>query len=316
MEGTASYVPVLSYLAETAPDAPFMLVDIGCSGGIDAVWRGLGARLHALAIDPNIDEIERLARSETHPGIRYLAALAGPPDLAARRRPPGHNPWDRFSVVKSLDRMRSCHQTLPPEMGSAAVSSETKLSTDVIVVPSYLDAQGIHSVDVLKIDVDGADFEMLTAFAQSLEDLSVLAVGIEVNYFGSGSDTEPAFHNVDRFMKRRGFETFGATVRRYSLAALPSRYLCRSRPRASSVAPSRETRCTSGTWEVPEYDAFTARLPAARLLNLIGIYAAFNLPDCAAEVAVRFRDRLKSCGDVDRILDLLAAQAQGPVDIP
>ena len=55
MEGTANYVPVIGYLSEIPLLSEFMLIDIGCSGGIDAVWRGFGPRLRALAIDPNVD---------------------------------------------------------------------------------------------------------------------------------------------------------------------------------------------------------------------------------------------------------------------
>jgi hypothetical protein len=65
-----------------------------------------------------------------------------------------------------------------------------------------------------------------------------------------------------------------------------------------------------------EHDEFAAQLPLAKLLNLICIFAAFNLPDCAAEIALRFRDRLGNACDVERILDLLAAQAQGPIEQP
>src|SRR4029450_7351433 len=81
-----------------------------------------------------------------------------------------------------------------------------------------------YSVAFLKIDVDGPDFGILNSFDLAFETLGVLGVGIEVNYFGSAADTDYSFHNVDRFMKARGFELFGTTVRRYSLAALPSPY--------------------------------------------------------------------------------------------
>jgi len=39
------------------------------------------------------------------------------------------------------------------------------------------------------------------------------------------------------------------------------------------------------------------------------LFAACNLLDCAADVALRFRDRLRDC-NVDDMLNLLAAQAQ------
>src|SRR5262245_57062815 len=101
MEGTVSYVPVIDYLCEALRGSEFMLVDIGCSGGIDSVWRCFGPRLRALAIDPNITEIERLKGSETHPGIRYLAAFARLPgdhsfaQQKAGRSHWGRNPWER-----------------------------------------------------------------------------------------------------------------------------------------------------------------------------------------------------------------------------
>jgi hypothetical protein len=48
----------------------------------------------------------------------------------------------------------------------------------------------------------------------------------------------------------------------------------------------------------------------------VAIFAAFNLPDCAAEIAVSYRTALAAMSDVDRVLDLLAAQAQGDVERP
>jgi FkbM family methyltransferase len=322
MEGTASYAPVISYLSETPLAGDFMLIDIGCSGGIDTVWRSLGRRLRALAIDPNVAEIERLQATETHPGIQYLAALAGlPPDhpFAVHkmgRTTLGRNPWERLSVVKSLELMKSRREILPPQLGAAALAPETKLSHEVIVVPAYLDRLGIDSVDFLKIDVDGADFEILNSFDLALEALAVLGVGIEVNYFGSAADTDHTFHNVDRFMKTRGFELFGVTIRRYSVAALPSQYVWSIPAESQFGRPLQGDALYVRDLANPEYDEFVARLPPTKLLNLICVFAAFDLPDCAAEIAVRFRDRLDAGGDVDRILDLLAAQVQPPTQQP
>src|SRR4029450_11507454 len=105
MEGTANYVPVIGYLSQIPLLSEFMLIDIGWGGGIDPVWRGFGPRLRALAIDPNVAEIERLRNSETHPGVQYVAAFAGLPAnhpfslRKAGRDPLERNPWTRLSVV-------------------------------------------------------------------------------------------------------------------------------------------------------------------------------------------------------------------------
>ena len=60
MEGLVNFCPVLDYIREFSEPDAFLLVDIGCSGGIDRQWRRLGRRLRALGIDPNVREIERL----------------------------------------------------------------------------------------------------------------------------------------------------------------------------------------------------------------------------------------------------------------
>jgi Methyltransferase FkbM domain len=322
MQGIANYVPVIGYLSEAPLLNEFMLIDIGCSGGIDSVWRGFGPRLRALAIDPNVAEIERLQSSETYPGVQYLAAFAGlPADHPFSLRKAGRDtlersPWPRLSVVKSLELMKSQRQMLPPELGKAVLAPETKLSDEVIVVPAYLRDNRIHSVDFLKIDVDGIDFEILNSFDLALETLGVLGVGIEVNYFGSAADTDQTFHNVDRFMKARGFEFFGTTVRRYSLASLPAPYVSNFPAESEFGRPFQGDALYVRDLGRDEHDEFAARSPLAKLLNLICIFAAFNLPDCAADIALRFRDRLSDSCDVERILDLLAAQAQGPIENP
>jgi hypothetical protein len=201
-------------------------------------------------------------------------------------------------------------------MLGANLWSEMELSEEVIVLPEYLRDRGVHNVDFLKIDVDGADFEILNSFDLALDTLGILGLGIEINYFGSTCDTDHTFHNVDRFMKGHGFELFGLTINRYSTAPLPSRYLWHLPARTEFGRPLQGDALYIRDLGSREYDEFTARLPITKLLKLICIFAAFNLPDCAAEVALRFEDRLGSVCDVGRILDLLAAQAQGPAETP
>jgi hypothetical protein len=109
---------------------------------------------------------------------------------------------------------------------------------------------------------------------------------------------------------------FGTTVRRYSLASLPSPYVSNFPAETEFGRPLLGDALYIRDLGRHEQDEFAARLPLAKLLKLICIFAAFNLPDCAAEITLRFRERLSDSCDVERILDLLAAQAQGSVERP
>jgi FkbM family methyltransferase len=319
MEGPAALAPVLSYLAEAVPDSEFMLVDIGCSMGIDEIWRRFGTRLRALAIDPNLAEMDRLQKTETNPSIQYLAGYAGlSPDhpFAGRKAAqphPNRNPWYRLSTAQSLERMRSSALTAS-EKTEANLWSEVDLAerSRVVVVPDYLRERGIESVDFIKIDIDGDDFDVLNSFDTALDALQVMALGLEVNFYGSATDTDHAFHNTDRFMRARGFELFNVTVRRYSMAALPSRYLLSVPAQTEFGRPLQGDALYARDLGSPEYQELAARLQPAKLLNLICIFAAFSLPDCAAEIATQFRSRLAPLCDVERVLDLLTEQVRGP----
>ena len=323
MEGTAAYAPVLPYLAEVAADIEFMLIDIGCSGGIDTVWRRFGPRLRAIGFDPDLAEIDRLKRAETHPGIQFVAAFAGiPADHPFARRKAGRsdwgrNPWDRLSAAQSFREMKQWRL-------SGAEKTVANLWPDVeladasrpIAVPAYLLERRIQNVDFLKIDVDGKDLEVLYSFEAALKAFEVLGLSLEVNFHGSDADTDHTLHNTDRYMKARGYELFNLTVRRYSLAALPSRYLLHVPAQTEFGRPLQGDALYIRDLGNPERRELAEQLPTGKLLNLVALFAAFDLPDCAAEIAVLYRAKLARVADVDRILDLLAAQAQGDVERP
>src|SRR5215472_15348839 len=65
----------------------FRLLDVGCSGGIDPVWRAFEPRLQALGIDASESECRRLADHERNPEVSYVAAFVSragrPVDLSA-----------------------------------------------------------------------------------------------------------------------------------------------------------------------------------------------------------------------------------------
>ncbi len=322
MDGLVNFCPLLDYVAEITAPGAFMLLDIGCSGGISRQWRRLGRRLRALGIDPDVREIERLAAREKNPLITYVNAFAGiAPDHPFAIQKQGkpdleRNPWPRLSTLQYMENVYPTDKKISEkERRSANLWPTAQLAdrSSPIVVPEHLQRNGVSSLDFLKIDVDGKDFDLLNSFDRALTDLAVLGVGIEVRFWGSASETDGAFHNVDRFLKARGFELFNLTLRRYSTSALPSRFVSRAPGPTESGRVHHGDAMYARDLESGLYDDFANSLTADKILNLAAIFAIFDLPDCAAEVVLRFRSLLSQLCDVDRILDLLATQAEHEV---
>ena len=304
----------VSAAARGLKDEKFRLLDIGCAGGLDHRWRTFGPGLKALGIDASAVECRRLAALEQNPDVCYVAAFVG----GAADRPFDASSASHRHLLGIFDRLSARHmlEIRLARLRGAPIDEKVRHNfwdeTDLadphkpISAAGLLAERGWTGLDYLKIDVDGADFEILRSFEGRLEGLGILAVELEVNFVGTGTSDEHSFHNTDAFMRRQGFELFRLDTRTYSSRALPARF---TYPHPAQTVSGR----------VFQGDAFYARDPfggsdkaqgAAQLLKLAAIFSAWELPDCAAEILTAFRDRLAGLIDVDDALDRLAAQIQ------
>lgn len=308
-----------SFVAGSLRSEHFTFVDVGCSGGIDPAWRVFGDRLRVVAFDASVDECERLSSEETHPHIRYMAGFVGlPSDHPFAKVAAGKPRYVRnFFPRSSAGRTAALQQE---RLKSASLSEKlrhnawgmTKLAdpNKVVVVPAVLKDLGWTDVDLIKIDIDGPDFEVLHSFDGQFDELGLLSARLEVNLNGGTGDWEHTFHNTDRFMRARGFELLALDVRNYAMSALPSPFAITSPAQSVTGRPFQA-------------EAFYARDPAGadwrdlgeamrpeKLAKLAAIFSVWNQPDAAAEILQVFRDRLSDLLDVDVGLELLAGQAQ------
>jgi hypothetical protein len=322
-EGILQDCLLLPGIAAALKDEKFTLVDIGCSGGIDAVWHAYGNALRAFGFDPNVEECDRLMRQEKEPGVMYVPAFVG-----LRRDHPfavkkidkqhwGRNPWPRLAAYKTVQiRQKKIEQLAAEERPAKLVTinewRQLQLadSERPVFLPDFFEEHKIVDIDFIKLDVDGADLEILHSLEDVLTDMKVLGLCMEVNFFGSDVDTDHTFHNTDRFLRSKGFELFNLIPRRYSSAALPSRYIL------PEPGQARFGRIYQGDALYvrdicdPYAAAFATCLSPEKVLKTASIFATFNLPDVAAETLVAFRKHIAHLYDVDAALNALAAQIQ------
>jgi hypothetical protein len=314
MEGVRPAMSFLRLVSERLADAHFTLIDIGCSGGIDEVWRVFGPRLRALGFDPNLQDVERLNAAEKLPGIEYIAAFVGPPqdapEMAQMRARDfwARNPWGRLSTARTLE-IRAAEIAKAGSVEKQRFNQWRSVpladAEHPLVVAEVLRDRSIRDVDFVKIDVDGADLVILRSLEQALQDTQVLGLGIEVNFFGSEEPDRNTFHNVDRFMRSAGFELFDLSVRRYSARALPAPYTYATPAQGAWGRILQGDALYIRDAVAPDQADFARGLAPDKLAKLAAIFAVFGLPDCAAEVLVRFRPELATVLDVGRALDAL-----------
>jgi hypothetical protein len=317
MEGTTDQTRTLPLVRDAGllAQAPFVLLDAGCSGGIDGVWRIFGEDLVAFGFDPQRSECRRLQQAETRPGVEYVPAFVGlardHPFLARRaqedRKIKDHfEPWSRLSTAEAVKLGAKASQQSQP------IFEDWVSLDDIVPLDAFVRDRKLATVDFIKIDVDGTDLDVALSAESITRSHQVLGFAIEVNWTGSHLETENSFHNIDRNMRRMGYSLVGATHRTYSRRDLPAPFVYDvlaqthgGQPIQGDVIYLRDA--------ASEHDAaiWGAPLGPHKLLKLLALYEMCRVPDMAAELLNVRRDALSGLIDVDRLLDALTPPRDG-----
>jgi hypothetical protein len=316
MEGLLPRTAFAEYVGDKLGEQRFTLLDIGCGGGIDEAWRCFGSKLRAICIDPNVAEINRLSSTESNVGVEYVAGFVGVPDDHPLAKPArdhgfwGRNPWNRFSADRSLELQQAA-------IGRMSDTDKVKINAwnqakladgPQIHLPDLLNARNLCDVDFVKIDVDGPDYLIIQSLADTLTQAGILGVGIEVNFYGSDHPLDNTFHNVDRFMRSKGFDLFGLSTRTYSMRALPAPFVLNMAAQTTFGRPFQGDALYLRDLASTDFAEVAKGLSNEKLVKLAAICSLTSLPDCAADILVTYRDRLASYLDIERALDLLVQQ--------
>jgi hypothetical protein len=299
-------------------DHPFNLIDVGCGMGIDPLWRVFEPHLIARGLDPQLDEVERLRHEETNPRVRYEAALVGLPENGrghegrrlGRDEPSQYfTPWPRTSAASAIQREVDSGRRSLPELNSWQIEP---LADRIVSLTDFVHEQGLETVDFVKTDTDGADYEVLLSALDLVRTKDILGFMVETPFAAAPGDMEHSFANVDLLLRRQGYLLYTLTVNRYSRAALPAPF---------AYEMFAQTTFGQALWGDSVYlrdagaesyvEVWGAELEPPKLLKLACLYELFETPDSAAELLVRHRPALAQLIDVDRSLDLLTPPLHG-----
>ena len=271
-------------------NTPFVLMDIGCSGGVEPAWHVFGDALQAYGVDPDEKEIKRL-RKNAPKGVVYEAGfMTVEKKYQAMLQAKGGNTFARTSTM---------HAIVP------SATTNTKLSEQFYTYTQLCALQRIEDVDFIKIDIDSCDFQLLYAIAEEgfLNKQQVLGVGVEVTFEGNDNPHQNTFHNVDRLLKKHAFQIYALSTRHYSLAALPATF---SSDICAQTASGRVFQGDAIYFRdlIEQPKAFT-QAANDKLGKLLCLLCLVNQADSAAELLTKHPERFGFLGDLEKGLNLL-----------
>lgn len=317
MDGSTEILRVLPLIAEkgSLQKDPFVLLDVGCSGGLDSVWRKFGLDLVAYGFDPQLSECQRLQAQETNPRVRYVAAYVGLSDdhpLVVQRRKEDQrivkhfNPWNRLSTAEAHALAAKLAQQSQP-INENLVAPMVRIG-----VSDFVEQEKIASVDFIKVDVDGTDLDVVMSAESIVKSRQVLGFCVEVNWTGSYLASDNTFHNIDRQMRTIGYSLVSVSTRTYSRCDLPAPFVYEILAQTHGGQPIQGDAIYLRD-AASEFDELLwgASLSPTKLLKLAILYEIFSLPDLAAELFSVKREVLAPIVDVNMILDALTPELNG-----
>jgi FkbM family methyltransferase len=183
--------PVSAALLEQL-EGPYVFVDVGARWGPKGSWRALSPPVQIVAFEPDEAECRRLADAEVGQ-VRYeptaLGPTSGPATLYITRDP-------------------ACSSLYPPD--ERAIAAHPQLAVATLVSTQTVQLRPLDAwcaneklnVDALKLDVQGAELDVLRGAEEQLRHIVMIEAEV---VFNPMYRDQPLFSDVDRFLRARGF---------------------------------------------------------------------------------------------------------------
>lgn len=188
-------------LSRAMTDFPCTAIDVGSAGGFIADLNPIAFAVDAVGFEPNPDHFAALSASDGNwRSLRYLPlAVGGQAGTRTLYRP-------KFANSSTL---------LPPNTAIGAAFDKSQFfdveettEVEVVSLDNALQQFDIHNPDYLKLDVEGAEFEILEGASLALSTLS--AIRVEVCFVDVRQGQRLGME-VGHFLEERGFRLMHVT---------------------------------------------------------------------------------------------------------
>jgi len=288
---------------------PLVIVDVGARWGFNQEWKVFGDSLRVFCFEADKEECERLNASSSA-NVRYLPyALGGASGEAALYH-------TRLSASTGLYRTNWQYFSRLLNRDNAIVEKEETVRLTTLA--EALRLAGVPSIDFLKLDVEGAELDVIRGAGEYVDSPRLLGVLSEFR-FHPEINGSPPFWQLDAHLQKLGFRLFDMHFSHQSRRVLPYEGLADYRlPNGERFfAYTVHGQIMDGDvlyfrdLLVPANSSIRALATPIQLLKMACLMELYELSDCAAEVIIEHRERLSSVVDCDRLLDLLTPPLGG-----
>src|SRR3972149_2968465 len=173
-------------------DSSLVVLDIGCRWGFQDHWKRLVSLVQLIGMDADEQEVQSLNNANKKEEFipKVLGAKKGYGNLYITQDPAYSS---LYLPDDELIRNR------PSLNVTNLVSTKT---VEISTLDDWTQKKGISQIDFMKLDVQGAELNVLQGAEKTLQSVRMLEVKVQFNPLYQGV---PLFGNVDQFLRQRGF---------------------------------------------------------------------------------------------------------------
>ena len=287
---------------------PVTILDIGARGGFNKEWEVFKDQCRIFCFEPDQEECARLnAEAPTH--VKYIPrAVGGSSEPAVLYE-------TRLGASTGLYKTNMEYFGRLLNRDNAMLVAEH--TVDVQTLDDILPAFKIPQPDFIKLDVEGAEVDVLQGASRCLNS-SLVGVLSEIR-FQAEINGSPTFAALDVLLQNAGLRLYDMQFYHQSRRTLPYPGVHDYR------LPTGERFFAYTTHgQIQDGDALYFRdllvqanqrardeLSPLSLLKLCAFLEIYSFNDCAAELIMAQRERLDGIVDCESLLDLLASGIKG-----
>ena len=282
--------------------SPIVVIDVGSRGGFEPQWDIYGDSARLIGFEPDAEECENLNARE--PGFRrhYPVAL---------HRDKGMRPFyvTKHNAASSFYKPYSRFLNRLPESVNRTIKEEVMIETTDL--DSFLDKESIGAVDFIKLDTEGAEYDILLGAKKALSK-SVFGISLEM-MFNRQRIGEPLFSEIDLFLREQGFVVYDLPIFRCARTVLsPHMFSDNAGPTDKGQVAWTQAIYFRDAFDEIKFGGLADKWDLVRILKLASVLELFNFEDCALELINLCRLRLSDADlNPETMINLLVPPVDG-----
>ena len=304
--------PMTRYLVgqtEIFRDDPVTIVDVGARWGFNPEWEAFGKHLRVYCFEPDEEECRRLNASAGR-NVRYVPSALGRAESEATLYE------TRLSASSGLYKtnMNYFSRLLNRNNGITVGERTIKLQTLVGALEQF----GVRAIDFIKLDVEGAELDVLMGGERYLKNGLLVGILSEVR-FQEEINGCPIFWQLDEYARRFGFRLYDLQFYHQSRHVLPypglSDYRTPDGQRFFAYTTHGQIMDGDALYFrdllIPVNRGLRAVATPVQMLKMAAFLEIYCFNDCAAELILAHEQQLAEKVDCRALLELLTPEVNG-----